>query len=150
MHFEMSKAQADRIISALSVQSETATGREKTLNDALIKLLKEQVKEDAPYARTMTVDEYNSELRKHGGEYYINPTSRLQKGDFDFYGPDKSGRSDFIGKFHHGISVKDLLEVRNRIRWAYEAGHKDGLKTFATSLREMIGAAMDPDNSINE
>lgn len=151
MHFfQMSKAQAERVIKSLNAEASApgVSEQNKSRSLALIKTLEDQLKADEQFAPSLTIDQLNKELQKKGHDYYVIKKSLGH--EMAFHAPDASGRERWVGNFPLSTSVEVLIKVNMMMRWELEKGQKLGKKAMAESFRELIGAAPDPDSSLND
>ena len=149
-HFQMSKAQAERVIKSLNAEASDpdVSEQNKARSLALIKSLEDQLKADQQFALCQTIDQINKELQQKGHNYYVIKKSLGR--EMEFHAPDASGRERWVGNFPINTSVEVLLKVNLMLRWELEKGQKLGRKAMAESFRQLIGAAPDPDSSLND
>jgi hypothetical protein len=126
--------------------------KEFDVNQVLISDIKGQTEKKALVEVTpaqLTVDQMNEQLQEKGHKnLYIVEQSRfgakrrLELRDMNDDAPEAS--------FHLGTTVEAMLDMRIILNNRYQEGVKTGRREMAGSLRDLIGAAADPQSDLME
>jgi hypothetical protein len=139
-----------RVIDALEFHYNTGdTLAEHEENEALVADIQRQTQKKAlvemPPA-PLTVDQMNEQLQEKGHQnLYIEQSRfgakrRLELHDMNDDAPKVS--------FHLGTTVEAMLDMRIILKNRYQEGVKTGRREMAASLRDLIGAATDPQSDL--
>lgn len=142
-----------RVIEALEFHYNTGdTLVEHEANEALVADIERQTKkktsvEVAPVP--LTVDQMNELLREKGhNNLYIVEQSRFgSKHRLELHDMNDDVREI---SFHLGTTVEAMLDMRFTLNSRYQDGVKAGRRELAGNLRDLIGAATDPQSDLVE
>lgn len=140
-----------RVIEALEFHYNTGdTLAEHEENEALVADIQRQTQKKAlveVIPALLTVDQMNEQLQEKGHKnLYIVEQSRFgAKRRLELHDMNDDVREV---SFHLGTTVEAMLDMRIILNNRYQEGVKAGRREMAGSLRDLIGAAADPQSDL--